>query len=166
MNRATSLRRAVETIEELTEDRRARLDAVGFVWDEHTEQWQPEQRQPEQRQPEQESYLANLIRHRVAPFASGVVGGPFRKLCDLLVTEGKGVKVPQAELLHAFKEAGWVDCGRLASVEHQSKRHIFAAPDVAKAKSKSELRRAVETIDTTEAKAIGIDQQRTRNQRS
>jgi hypothetical protein len=51
-----------------------------------------------------------------------------------------GVKVPQAELLHAFKEAGWVDCGRLASVEHQSKRHIFAAPDVAKAKSKSELR--------------------------
>lgn len=55
--------------------------------------------------------------------------------------------MPQAALLHAFKEAGWVDCGRLASVEHQTKRHIFAAPDVAKANSKSELRRVVETIE-------------------
>jgi hypothetical protein len=103
------------------------------------------------------------MRHRVAPFASGVVGGPFHKLCDLLVAEGKvpaGVRVPQAALLHAFKEAGWVDVGRIGSKEYMTKRHIFAAPDVAKANSKSELRRAVETIDPTEAKAIGIDPQR------
>jgi hypothetical protein len=57
---------------------------------------------------------------------------------------------------------------RLRSLEEENaklKRHIFAAPNVARANSKSELRRAVETADTTEAKAIGLDQQRTRNQR-
>ena len=122
---------------ELTEARRARLDAVGFVWDEHTEQ---------------ESYLADLMRHRAGPFASGVVGGPFHKLCDLLFAEGKvpaGVRVPQAALLQAFKEAGWVDCGRLASADFQTKRHIFAAPDIARVNSKSDLRRMVENVDTT-----------------
>ncbi|WP_353199451.1 Helicase associated domain protein [Sandarakinorhabdus sp.] len=146
-NSKSDLRRMVENIEvmaqtmtreELTEVRRPRSDAVGFVWDEPTELWRPER------------YLADLIRRRVAPFASGVVGGPFHKLCDLLVTEGKvpeGVRVPQATLLHAFKEAGWVDCGRLASSDFQTRRHIFAAPDVAKANSKSELRRAVETME-------------------
>ena len=58
---------------------------------------------------------------------------------------------------------------RLRSLEEEKNakltRHIFAAPNVARANSKSELRRAVETADTTEAKAIGLDQQRTRNQR-
>jgi hypothetical protein len=115
-----------------------------------------------------ESYLVDMMRLRVGPFASGVVGGPFHKLCDLLVTEGKvpaGVKVPQAALLHAFKEAGWVDCGRLGSVDFHTKRHIFAAPEVARVHSKSDLRRMVENIDTTGAKVVGIHQQRTPNQR-
>ena len=115
-----------------------------------------------------ESYLVDMMRLRVGPFVSGVVGGPFHKLCDLLVTEGKvpaGVKVPQAALLHAFKEAGWVDCGRLGSADFHTKRHIFAAPDVARVHTKSDLRRMVENIDTTKAKVVGIHQQRTPNQR-
>ena len=120
-------------ISRATSARRARLDAVGFVWDEQTEQ---------------ERYLADLIRRRVAPFSSGVVGGPFRKLCDLLAKEW-GVRVPQAALLQAFKEAGWVDCGRLGSADLPTKRHIFAAPDVARGHTKSDLRRMVENIDTT-----------------
>jgi hypothetical protein len=53
------------------------------------------------------------------------------------------VKVPQPALLHALKEAGWVDCGRLKSREHDSKKHIFCAPNMVDV-SKSELRRLVE----------------------
>jgi hypothetical protein len=56
--------------------------------------------------------------------------------------------VPQAALLHALKEANWVDCGRLKSREFDTKKHIFAAPEVALSLSKSELRRAVEDIPT------------------
>jgi hypothetical protein len=116
-----------------------------------------------------ESYLVDMMRLRVGPFASGVVGGPFHKLCDLLVTEGKvpaGVKVPQAALLHAFKEAGWVDCGRLGSADFHTKRHIFAVPDVARQHNKSDLRRMVENIDTPTGKVVDIGQRRTPNQRS
>ena len=53
-------------------------------------------------------------------------------------------KLVQGALLHAFKEAGWVDMGRLASRAHTTKKHIFCAPDMAGRVSKSELRRMVE----------------------
>jgi hypothetical protein len=53
------------------------------------------------------------------------------------------VKVPQAALLHALKEAGWIDCGRLKSREFDTKKHIFAAPEMSEL-AKSELRRLVE----------------------
>jgi len=52
--------------------------------------------------------------------------------------------VPQAALLHALQEAGWVDVGRVASAEYATKKHIFAAPDMSKKFSKSDLRRLVE----------------------
>jgi superfamily II DNA or RNA helicase len=133
--------------EELTKDRRALLDAVGFVWDDHAGHAGQGRYLVDLMRPEQENYLPNLIRHRAVPFASGVVGGPFRKLCDLLVTDWGGVRLPKAALLHAFKEAGWVDCGRLGSADFHTKRHIFAAPDVAKANSKSDLRRMAENIE-------------------
>jgi hypothetical protein len=45
--------------------------------------------------------------------------------------------------LHALKEAGWVDMGRLNTREYSTKKHIFCAPELA-AKPKSELRRMVE----------------------
>jgi hypothetical protein len=97
-----------------------------------------------------ESFLVDLMVQRVGPFAQGVVAGPFHKLCDT-ITAGyvpAGTKVPQAALLHAFKEAGWKDCGRVASATLQTKRHIFANPDVAQKYSKSELRRMVEEVAT------------------
>jgi len=92
-----------------------------------------------------ESYLVEMLRGRQGEFSAGVIGSPFHAVCDRLSGAAPGgVKVPQAALLHALKEAGWVDCGRLAAVGLHTKKHIFAAVDVAKRYSKSELRRMVE----------------------
>jgi hypothetical protein len=92
-----------------------------------------------------ESSIVDMVRTRQGEFAKGVVAGPFHALCDRLAAMmPPGVKVPQAALLHAIMEARWVDVGRVASSEYQTKKHIFAAPDVAKRYSKSDLRRMVE----------------------
>jgi hypothetical protein len=91
-----------------------------------------------------ESYLVDMLRERKADFAKGVIGSPFHSLCDRLAGQApSGVKVPQAALLHALKEAGWVDCGRLKSREYGTKKHVFACPEMADY-SKSDLRRMVE----------------------
>jgi hypothetical protein len=92
-----------------------------------------------------ESFLVEMIRGRVGEFSKGVISSPFYALCDrVAATAPSGVKVPQAALLHALKEAGWIDVGRLASSEYSTKKHIYAAPDVVTNHSKSELRRMVE----------------------
>jgi hypothetical protein len=92
-----------------------------------------------------ESFLVEMMKERRGEFTAGVVGSPFHSLCDRVAGQAPaGVKVPQAALLHALKEAGWVDCGRLASHDYPSKKHVYAAPDVAQQLNKSELRRAVE----------------------
>ena len=92
-----------------------------------------------------ESFLVEMLRARKGEFARGVIGSPMHALCDRLTgLAPSNVKVPQAALLHALKEAGWVDMGRLASADFTSKKHIYAAPEVASTLSKSELRRAVE----------------------
>jgi len=92
-----------------------------------------------------ESYLVEMMRNRSGEFQKGVIGSPFHSLCDRLAgTAPSGVKVPQAALLHALKEAGWVDCGRIKSRDFDSKKHIYCAPDLVDVLSKSELRRAVE----------------------
>jgi hypothetical protein len=91
-----------------------------------------------------ESYLVELMRERRGEFAKGVIGSPFHSLCDRLAgIAPSGVKIPQAALLHALKEAGWVDCGRLMSRDYTSKKHIYACPEMADT-PKSELRRMVE----------------------
>ena len=92
-----------------------------------------------------ESYLVELMRTRSSEFQRGVIGSPFHAICDRLAGSAPaGVKIPQAALLHALKEAGWIDCGRLMSRDYPSKKHVFAAPEVVEHLSKSELRRAVE----------------------
>ena len=92
-----------------------------------------------------ESYLVEEMRQRRGEFARGVIGSPFHQLCDRVSGSAPGsVKVPQAALLHALKEAGWVDCGRLASREYHTKKHVFCAPENV-IMSKSDLRRAVES---------------------
>jgi hypothetical protein len=53
------------------------------------------------------------------------------------------MKIVQGALLHALKEAGWVDVGRLASRQYGTKKHIFCAPDMQHL-SRSEMREMVE----------------------
>ena len=92
-----------------------------------------------------ESFLVDQLRRRVGEFSRGVIASPFHGVCDRLQGYAPGgVKIVQAALLHALKEANWVDCGRLKSSLHDTKKHIFCAPDLAKA-TKSELRNMVET---------------------
>jgi hypothetical protein len=90
-----------------------------------------------------ESVLVDLLRRRSGDFAPGVIASPFHALCDRLQGHvPNGVKVPQAALFHALREAGWSDMGRIKSREFDTKKHIFCAPDMVD-KSKSELRRLV-----------------------
>ena len=93
-----------------------------------------------------ESYLVELMRGRLGEFSKGAVASPFHALCDRLAGAAPaGVKVPQPALLHALKEAGWIDMGRLKSREFDTKKHIFCAPEL-RDMSKSELRRLVEDV--------------------
>lgn len=93
-----------------------------------------------------ESFLVEQITERKGEFSAGVIAAPFYALCDRLAGMAPaGIKVPQAALLHALKEAGWQDLGRVMSREFTTKRQLFAAPDMV-GKSKTELRRLVEEI--------------------
>jgi hypothetical protein len=78
-----------------------------------------------------ESFLVDLMRNRLGEFSKGVVGAPWHALCDRLQGTVQGsVKIVQPALLHALKEAGWVDMGRLKSRRYDTKKHIFCAPDM------------------------------------
>jgi hypothetical protein len=91
-----------------------------------------------------ESFLVDLMRQRIGEFSKGVVGAPWHALCDRLQGSVQGnVKIVQPALLHALKEAGWVDMGRLKSRRYDNKKHIFCAPDMAD-KGKSDLRDMIE----------------------
>jgi hypothetical protein len=99
-----------------------------------------------------------MMQSRVGPFARGVVGGPFHRVCDAVATT-LGIptsKVPQAALLHAFKEAGWIDCGRLASGEFKTKKQVFAVKEFVDRYSKSELRRMVESVASEDGKVVRL----------
>jgi len=91
-----------------------------------------------------ESYLVEMMRAKRGEFSKGVVGSPFHGLCDrVAATAPAGVKIPQAALLHALKEAGWADMGRIKSRINDTKKHVYCAPDMID-RSKSELRDLVE----------------------
>jgi hypothetical protein len=93
-----------------------------------------------------ESYLVELMRNKVGEFSKGVIGSPFHALCDRVASGApSGVKVPQAALLHALTEAGWVNLGRVASGDYPSKKNLWAHPSMAD-RSKSDLRRMVEEL--------------------
>jgi len=102
-----------------------------------------------------ESFLVDMIRERRGEFARGVVGAPFYALCDRLLGHAPtGVKLHHAQLLHAFKEAKWVDMGRVASARHTTKKQMFAAPDMAKKHTKSTLRDMIEEPPATTLKVV------------
>ena len=91
-----------------------------------------------------ESFLAELMRARLGEFGSGAVGGPWQALCDRLTgLAPAGMKIPVNALMHAFREAGWLDMGLLKSRSNVNKKHVFCAPELAN-KAKTELRDLVQ----------------------
>lgn len=87
-----------------------------------------------------ESFLAELMRARTGEFAAGAIGGPWQAVCDRLTgLAPAGMKIPVNALMHAFREAGWLDMGLLKSRANLNKKHVFCAPELAN-KSKTELR--------------------------
>lgn len=96
-----------------------------------------------------ESYIVEKIRDRKDIFSKGVIIAPFHTICDTLALQmPSGTKVPKAALLHALKEARWVDLGMTNCKEYPTKKHGFASPDMAAAYSKSDLRRMAESVKT------------------
>jgi hypothetical protein len=101
-----------------------------------------------------EAFLVEMMRARIGEFSKGVVGAPWHALCDRLQGSVQGsVKIVQPALLHALKEAGWVDMGRLKSRRHDNKKHIFCAPDMVET-SRSDLRDMVETAPPTSVRLV------------
>lgn len=91
-----------------------------------------------------ESFLVDQLENRLGEFSKGVIASPFYALCDRLAGSSGG-RVPQPALLHALKEAGWLDMGRVGTREFQTKKHIFCAPELVDL-GKAELRRMVEDV--------------------
>jgi hypothetical protein len=101
-----------------------------------------------------ESFLVDLMRNRLGEFSKGVVGAPWHALCDRLQGSVQGsVKIVQPALLHALKEAGWVDMGRLKSRRHDTKKHVFCAPDMV-GESRSDLRDMIEAAPPTSVRLV------------
>jgi len=106
-----------------------------------------------------ESLIVEMLRNRLGEFQRGMIGSPFHSVCDRLTgVAPSGTKIPQAALLHALKEAGWKDMGRIASTDFPNKKRIFCAPEIAETHSKSELRRMIET--PIEAKNVVVNMQK------
>lgn len=92
-----------------------------------------------------ESYIVEQITAPSKEFAAGFVAGPWHKLANMLQQGAPGgVKIPIAAILHALKEAGWEDLGAVKSAEYQTKKNIWARPDILRVYNKSDLRRMVE----------------------
>ena len=92
-----------------------------------------------------ESYIVEQITAPSREFAAGFVAGPWHKLANTLQQGAPGgVKIPIAAILHALKEASWEDLGAVKSADYQTKKNIWARPDILKVYNKSELRRMVE----------------------
>jgi hypothetical protein len=91
-----------------------------------------------------ESYLVDMIRERRGVFAQGVIASPFHAICDTLSLNAPGAyKVSQGALLHALMECQWVDCGRISSRIHTTKKQIYCASDMLD-HNKSDLRAMAE----------------------
>lgn len=91
-----------------------------------------------------ESYLYEMVMSGNGEFAAGIVAAPFHRLLDRLQGAApSGMRLVSAALVHALKEAGWIDCGLVYSREFPSKKHVYCSIEHT-GKSNSELRRMVE----------------------
>ena len=88
-------------------------------------------------------YITNLIKRRLGAFEKGIVGSPLHELCERIGGEGN-FRLEVGTLVELLKRAGWRDCGRIASREHYTKKHVYCSPELIGV-SKSELRRRLET---------------------
>ena len=105
-----------------------------------------------------EASIVEMINSKQGEFGRGFVAGPFHSVCDRIADIGgmHRSKVPQSALLHALKEAGWIDLGRVASTDLPNKKRIFASPDAIKTLSRSDMRRMVETAPEPKAVVLEI----------
>ena len=110
-----------------------------------------------------ESWIVSCIEARKAPFDRGVMGSPLHAAVDYLSDKrphGATFKVVQPALLHAMKEAGWRDMGRLASARHTTKKACWAAPWLlAAGATKSQLRDLLEDVsfEAPGANVVNLD---------
>ena len=89
-----------------------------------------------------EAYILELIQGRQGEFAKGVVGAPLQAIVDRLMG-GAPCKLSMQALTHALAEAGWHDMGRIKSRTHDTKKQVYAAPNMLEY-SRSELRDMIE----------------------
>ena len=98
-----------------------------------------------------ESFIVEQIRAKNVEFKRGIIATPFYGICDRLAASAPaGVKVPQSALLHALKEAGWIDRGKVSSAEHNTRKHVYVAPELA-TERKSTLRNMLEPANSSES---------------
>jgi hypothetical protein len=94
-----------------------------------------------------EATLIEMMTERRGEFALGAAQGPWPQLCDRLAGHMPvGARCSVWALFRAFRDAGWLDLGRVKTVEHQTKAHVMCAPDVwaRLGENRSEVRRLCE----------------------
>jgi hypothetical protein len=113
-----------------------------------------------------ESYILDAINNQKHPFTRRVIGSPFHKICQELSKDDDApftkMKIPPAALFQALKEAKWIDCGSVGTKEHQTKKHMFCAPEMLDQFTKTELRNMLENtvkanVKTEDSNVIPID---------
>jgi hypothetical protein len=93
-----------------------------------------------------EGYVYHLIEKGEAPFDVDVIGGPWHKILDTVNAPLNGsTRVVQPALLHALKEAGWIDKGLCYSTDFPSRKHCFVKPQLADW-SRSDIRRRLAAL--------------------
>ena len=102
-----------------------------------------------------ETYIIEQIERPSPEFAAGVIASPVHRLCNTLQQGSpNNVKIVPPALYHALKEAGWEDLGMVKSKEYQTKKNLWARPNMLRTYSKSELRRMVEQAPETGLKLV------------
>lgn len=92
-----------------------------------------------------EAWLVDQINRRAGVFASGAIVGPWQGVCEALQPLAPhSIRLVAPALLHALREAGWIDHGRIHSRAYPTKQHVIASPEMS-ALPKSEIRAACES---------------------
>ena len=86
--------------------------------------------------------LVEYIAHRKGVFTRGIIGSPFHKIVELL--KDQFTFLDQIILFDCLKKAGWIDKGRIQSLELTTKKRIFVCPALA-GLSKTNLRHFLES---------------------